>query len=140
MTNYLKLNEFLADIPEGRREQFQYILTKGQLIARTVLQTFLDVMDMAVRTTAMVVIMRRASWLQSSGIPRDLQTTVEDLPFDREKLFSTKTDKVLHSVKDSRTTLQTLGIYTPPNRRRRYQPYHQNRDTMVQRQQRPFHN
>lgn len=56
--------------------------------------------------------MRLASWLQSSGIPKYLQ--IKDLPFDREKLFSAKTVEVLHSMKDSRTTLRTMGIDIPP--------------------------
>lgn len=53
--------------------------------------------------------MCRASWLQSSGIPRDLQVKAEDLPFDREKLFSKKIDEVLYLMKDSRAILEPLG-------------------------------
>lgn len=77
--NYQKLNKFVADIPEDRREQFQSTITDGQLVSRTTLQASLYVVDIAVCTTATAVVMRRASWLQSSGIPKDLQTKVEDL-------------------------------------------------------------
>lgn len=86
---------------------------------------------------ATAIVTRLASWLQSARILKYLQ--IKDLPFDREKLFSMKTDKVLHLM-DSQTMLGTLGIYIPPNRPRRYQPYNQNRDTSVHWQQRPFNN
>ncbi|EMP41809.1 hypothetical protein UY3_00938 [Chelonia mydas] len=74
------------------------------------LQACLDMADTAARTTATAVVMCRSSRLSASGIPKDLQTKVEDLPFDKDKLFSRKTDKVLHIRKDSRDTLHTLGI------------------------------
>lgn len=59
---------------------------------------------------ATAIVTRLASWLQSARILKYLQ--IKDLPFDREKLFSMKTDKVLHLM-DSQTMLGTLGIYTP---------------------------
>lgn len=89
------------------------------------MQASLNVVDTADRTMAAAVVMCRASWLQSSDIPKDLETKIEDLPFDKEKFFSTKTDEVLHSMKDSRLTLRTLGIFTPALRCKRYQPYQQ---------------
>ncbi|EMP27617.1 hypothetical protein UY3_15305 [Chelonia mydas] len=54
--------------------------------------------DTAARTTATAVVMRRSSWLSASSIPKDLQTKVEDLPFDKDKLFSKKTDEVFHTL------------------------------------------
>ncbi|EMP31602.1 hypothetical protein UY3_11313 [Chelonia mydas] len=76
--NYQKLNKFLADIPEDKREQFQSIRIEGQLVAQIALQASLDVVD-----TAMAIVMWKASWLQASGIPRELQVKVEIFPFDR---------------------------------------------------------
>lgn len=36
----------------------------------------------------------RDSWLQS-GFPREVQNTIQDLPFDESNLFKEKTDKTL---------------------------------------------
>ncbi|EMP37455.1 hypothetical protein UY3_05364 [Chelonia mydas] len=107
--NYNKLFEFASYIPDDRRADFKSILTEGQLISRTALQASLDMADTAARTTAAVVVICRSSWLSVSGIPKDLQTEVEDLPFDKH-FFSTKTEK-LHTMKDPSATLHTLGIH-----------------------------
>lgn len=40
--------------------------------------------------------MRTASWLHCSGLPKDVQTTFDDLPFEGPKLFSGHTDSALH--------------------------------------------
>ncbi|EMP35033.1 Protocadherin-17 [Chelonia mydas] len=119
--NYNKLFEFTSHIPEDRRADFKSVLIEGQLVSRATLQASLDMADTAAHITATAGVMRRSSWLSSSGIPKDLQIKVEDLPFDKDKFFSKKTDKVLHTMKDSR---ETLGIYPSLPRRQRYQPYH----------------
>lgn len=111
--NYGKLNKFINDISEGRWELFKALISEGQLIARIVLQGSLDVAVTVARKTATAIMMCRTSLLQSSGFPKDLQSKMEDLPFDREKLFSTKADEILHFMKDSWAILHTLGIYTP---------------------------
>lgn len=88
-----------------------------------------------------MVVMRRASWLHLSWFPQPVQLTVEDLPFKGSKLFADKTDESVHTLKCSRVTLQSLGIYTPKIKRRqeRYQapqrsrppPLHNAIDTMA---------
>lgn len=37
---------------------------------------------------------------------------IKDLPFQEVELFNKRTDKVLHSLKDSRVTLWYVGVYT----------------------------
>lgn len=59
------------------------------------LQGFLDSTNSAALTTVTAIVMRRDSWLLSSGIPKELQIKVEDLLFNKDKLFSVKTDEVL---------------------------------------------
>lgn len=127
--NSTKTIKFINDIPEDKRDQFRSLVNEGQLVARTVLQASLDVVDTVTRSTATAVVIHRASWLHSAGHPKELQSTVEDLPFDREKHFAAKMDKVLHTMKDSQATLSTLGIYTPATKRRQHrsQPYQRNR-------------
>ncbi|EMP24586.1 hypothetical protein UY3_18352 [Chelonia mydas] len=78
--NYNKLFEFASYILGDRRADFKSILIEGQLISRMALQAFLDTAGTAARATATAVVMRRSSWLSASGIPKDLQTKVEDLP------------------------------------------------------------
>ncbi|EMP39080.1 hypothetical protein UY3_03698 [Chelonia mydas] len=69
--------------------------------------------------------MRHMLWLHLSGLPKEVQTTVKDLPFKGSKLFMNKTDASLHTLKDSRAMLQSLGIYTPGQKRKvSYQSYH----------------
>lgn len=55
--------------------------------------------------------MHRDSWLQSSSFPREVQNTINNLPFDETSLFREKMDETLHSLKDSRSTLCSLGLY-----------------------------
>ncbi|EMP39556.1 hypothetical protein UY3_03152, partial [Chelonia mydas] len=119
--NYSKLFEFASYIPDDRRADFKSILSKGQLISRTALQASLDTADTAACTTTTAVVKDRSPWLSASGIPKDLQTKVEDLPFDKDKLFSKKPDELFHTMKDSRATLCTLGIHPSLPRRQRYQ-------------------
>lgn len=73
-------------------------------------QAYLDSADMAIRSITTTTVMGQASWLHLSGFPREVQSTVEGLPFEGQKLFAGKTES-LHSLKDSRATLRSLGIY-----------------------------
>lgn len=67
-----KISEFIKDIPGNKKEQFKSLINEGQLIARMALQASLDVANTTARTTAMVVVMCRASWLHSAVLPREL--------------------------------------------------------------------
>ncbi|EMP40459.1 TBC1 domain family member 15 [Chelonia mydas] len=51
------------------------------------LQTALDAADAAARSTATAVVMRRSSWRASSSFLKEIQNTVEDLPFDGGKFL-----------------------------------------------------
>lgn len=65
----------------------------------------------AVRYISMAVVMYRASRLQLLGFPREIQNTVEDLPFDGHKRFSETMNDSLNTLKESRAILHSLGIY-----------------------------
>nr|XP_006139099.1 uncharacterized protein LOC102462001 [Pelodiscus sinensis] len=121
--NYSKLGELMAHLPDSKRPILKSIVHEGHMIARTALQMAMDVADTAARVTATAVVMRRASWLQLSGVPCELQPKVEDLPFDKQKLFAATTDEMLHNSKNSKSTHRTLGMCTPPYKHRRYTPY-----------------
>lgn len=68
----------------------------------------LDAADTAARSISMVVVMHRAPWLQLSGFSREVQSTVEDLPFDGHRLFSETMNDSLDTLKDSRATICSL--------------------------------
>ncbi|EMP42533.1 hypothetical protein UY3_00202 [Chelonia mydas] len=118
--------KFVDSLPEDPRKEFQAILEEGQGVVRAALQAASDVTDSAARTMASAIVMRRVAWLQSSGLSVEVQQSIQDLPFDGQALFAEKTDNKLHELKDSRTTLKTLGPYTPGQQRNRpkLQPPH----------------
>ncbi|XP_074841624.1 uncharacterized protein LOC142008343 [Carettochelys insculpta] len=107
LDNYSKLTSLMEYLPDSKKPLLKAIVQEGYVASRTHIQIALNVADTAAHSTAKV--MRRASWLQSLGIPKELQSKVEDLPFEKQKLFAENTDAVLHSSEDSRTTLWTLG-------------------------------
>nr|XP_025046829.1 uncharacterized protein LOC112547842 [Pelodiscus sinensis] len=95
--------KFASQLPPESRQEFGALTEEGQAVVRTSLQAALDAADLAARTMATGVVMRRSAWLQVSGIPPEVQTTIQDLPFEGPALFSEQTDSKLHSLKDSRT-------------------------------------
>ncbi|XP_075766581.1 uncharacterized protein LOC142820909 isoform X1 [Pelodiscus sinensis] len=126
--NYLKFTELLQYLPDAKKPLLKAIVQEGYIACNTTLQMAMDVADTAAWAMATGLAMRRSSWLSSAGAPRELQNKVEDLPFDKQKLFASNTDEVLHSGKDSRTTLHTLGMYTPRYKCKRYYPYQRRYD------------
>lgn len=80
-------------------------------MAKTSLQSVLDAAHMAARTISAAIVMRRALWFHLSGFPKEVQMTVDDLPYEGTNLFTEKTDA-------SRATLGTLRIYTPGYKRK----------------------
>lgn len=89
------------------------------LVEKTSLPSAFDVTDTSSRLMASAITLRWASWLQNSGIIPDAQTT-EDLLFCGQSLFSDKVYETLHSFKDSRAMLRSLGAYTPAAKRLHY--------------------
>lgn len=99
LINYNKLNSFIEHLPEEHRKQFKTIINEGQLSTRTSLQAFLDVADTAAWFISTTTVMWQASWLQLANFSKEVQSTVEDLPFDGVKLFSESADEFLHTLK-----------------------------------------
>lgn len=69
------------------------------------LRSVLDATDMVACLISMTIVVRQALWLHLSGFAKEVQTTVEDLPFEGMKLCAEKTVASLHTLKDSRVTL-----------------------------------
>ncbi|XP_050788117.1 uncharacterized protein LOC127039037 [Gopherus flavomarginatus] len=107
-------------------QEFTALLEEGKKVARTSLQASLDTADSAARTLASGVTIRHISWLQVSGLPPELQQTIQDLPFEGQGLFSDKTHSRLQSLKDNRVIMHSLGMHTPVTQRRTFRPqlYH----------------
>lgn len=82
---YSKLAEFQASLPEAKQAEFRSIIEEDKLVAKVSLQAAVNAPDMASRFLASGVILRRDSWLQTSGF-------LKDLPFDDQKLFKPRQD------------------------------------------------
>nr|XP_025041671.1 mitotic spindle assembly checkpoint protein MAD2A [Pelodiscus sinensis] len=115
------MDKFRDHLPQEDHQEFRTLADEGRTVARMVFQAALDVADSAAWTMAPVV-MRWTVWLNMSGIPPNVQTSLQDLPFEGADLFSDQTDSKLHSLNDSRATLKSLGIHTPGPLRRPLNP------------------
>lgn len=62
-------------------------------------------------TRASAISMQRASWLLLSGLSTEAQQSMQHLPFDSQALFAEHMDSKLQGLKDSHSTLHTLGLY-----------------------------
>lgn len=56
------------------------------------------------------------------GEAPEVQHTLQDLSFDGAGLFAEQTDSRLHSLKDSRATLKSLGVHTLTTQRKHFKP------------------
>lgn len=104
------VSKFMDKLPETSREEFKVFILEGCVVAKTSLQSTLDMADALDRVMASAVFLRRASWWQNSDIALDVQQTTEDLLFCGWFLFLDKTDETLHLFKDSQA-LCSLGVY-----------------------------
>lgn len=99
--NYAKLAEFLDDLLQDKWQCFQALVEEGHLATKLSLQAAVDATDTLSCSLTTGVIMCWESWLQSSGFPWEVQTTIQDLLFNEDKLFSAKTDESFQPLKDS---------------------------------------
>ncbi|EMP40973.1 hypothetical protein UY3_01790 [Chelonia mydas] len=116
--------KFAELLPQDSHAEFSAFVNEGKLISQASLQAALDGADAATRVMATGVAMRRGAWLQVFDLPYKVQQTIQiqDLPFEGVTLFSEKTDKRLHSLKDSRATLKSLGLHTPATQWKHFRP------------------
>ncbi|EMP37492.1 hypothetical protein UY3_05305 [Chelonia mydas] len=127
--SWTSMSKYKELLPTESRVEFSTIIEEGKATARTSLKASLD---SAARTLSLGVVMR-TSWLQVSGLPPEVQQTLQDLPFKGSGLFLDQTDSKLHSLKDSRATMKSLGMHTlatqlnhfkpQPQQQRQYQPH-----------------
>ncbi|XP_067416881.1 serine/arginine repetitive matrix protein 1-like isoform X1 [Emydura macquarii macquarii] len=132
------LRRFAEALPQDQAADFAIVLDEGISVARAALQMSRDAADSASRAMASAIAMRRCSWLQSSGLSQEVQQSIQDLPFDGSGLFSGQTDAKLHSLKDSRATLRSLGLYTPQASRQQSQPHMQQQPRPLPRPSQPY--
>lgn len=90
--NDSKLLDFKDKLPQQDRTQFQALIDKGKLVARTLLQAVVSAANTASRSMATAIVMNWESWLYFSGFPNDVQNTVEYLPLETS-LLNKKTGK-----------------------------------------------
>lgn len=80
--NLSAMSKFNNHLLKASHEEFWAFTVEDCLVARTSLQSTLNVVDSLARVMASAEPMRMASWLQNPGIALDIQQTIEDLPFD----------------------------------------------------------
>lgn len=85
---------------QDNRQEFSALVGEGKTVAKASLQAALDTAYSAARSVAMAVTICRNSWLQVSGVPQEVQQTLQDLPFEGSSPFSEQTDIRLDSLKD----------------------------------------
>ncbi|XP_030422977.1 uncharacterized protein LOC115653627 [Gopherus evgoodei] len=120
--SWAAVSKFKDSLPQGSQREFMAIVDKGKAVAKTSLQTSLDLVDATARTIASGVVMRRSVWLKASGFPSEIQITLQDLLFEGSGLFSDQMDAKLYSLKDSRATLKSLGMHTLATQRELFKP------------------
>ncbi|EMP37764.1 hypothetical protein UY3_05047 [Chelonia mydas] len=82
------VGKFKDNLPQGSQQEFTALVDDGKAVAKTSLQASLDSADAAARTIASGVVTRCSVWLQESGLPPEVQNTLQDLPFEGSGLFS----------------------------------------------------
>lgn len=97
---------------ENSRQEFSYLVSEGRLVTRTPLQMGLEAANSTAKPRASAVAMHKSSWLQSSGLPYEVHSTIQGLPFEGSALFSYQTGSKLHGLTDSSFTVKFLGLYT----------------------------
>lgn len=75
-------------LPSDIKEKFKLICLEGQLIAKTSFLAGLDSADTGPRLMVTGVTMRRDSRLSTLGPHKEVQRTLQDLPFDGKELFN----------------------------------------------------
>lgn len=83
--------KFKDSQPKDPWKEFRVILNEGKAVAIAALQVASDVVDSAARTMSSAISMRRASWLQSSGLLTEVEQSIQDLPFDGQALLNKQT-------------------------------------------------
>lgn len=77
---YGSLEKFKELLLENTKQEFCCLINEGRLVARMSLQVGLDRADLSDRTMASAVALHRSSWLQSSDLPYEVQSPIQDLP------------------------------------------------------------
>ncbi|EMP34166.1 hypothetical protein UY3_08671 [Chelonia mydas] len=120
--SWMAVSKFKDRLPQDSRSGFAALIEEGKAVAKASLQVSLDSVDSAARTIASGVVMRLSVLLQESGLPPEVQNTLQDLTFEGSGLFFKQTDSRLHGLKDSRATLKSLGMHTLATQRKPFTP------------------
>lgn len=68
--NYSKIQKLCQDFPDDKKEQLQALISKGYHLGHRALQTFLDFTDAEAHSIATAVVLRQASCLHISSLPK----------------------------------------------------------------------
>ncbi|EMP26972.1 hypothetical protein UY3_15942 [Chelonia mydas] len=82
------LSKFREALPQDCAQEFAALVEEGKAVAKGALQMTRDAIYSATRVVASAVVMRCSSWLKSSGLSQEMQSTLRDHPFEGAGLFS----------------------------------------------------
>ncbi|EMP27115.1 hypothetical protein UY3_15800, partial [Chelonia mydas] len=84
------LHKFKDSMLQEVAQDFGALVEEGTAATQCSLQMAWDVADSAARVVTSVVVMRLSSWLQIAGLSQEMQSSIQDLPFDGLGLFANK--------------------------------------------------
>lgn len=70
------MSTFSEKLPEDAKEEIKAFFAEDCMVTKTSFQSALHVVDASCRVSASAVTLRRASWLQNSGIAMNCQQMI----------------------------------------------------------------
>ncbi|KAJ7304165.1 hypothetical protein JRQ81_011695 [Phrynocephalus forsythii] len=106
-----KLLPFLDLLPDSSKAEATAIYKEAMFVAAQQMLSARHASNCATRSLGAAVILRRHSWLRSTGLPEDIKGHIEYLPFEGEGLFHIKTDEIIQDLEKKRTIAKRLNLY-----------------------------
>lgn len=106
-----KMAAFVQRFPEDKWRLTNDLLTEGHNVAKYALRSSFIASDLSARALASAAFFRRHGWLWSSFSTLTFVSAAQDLPFEGDDLFSSKTDEFLEKLMETRSTAHSLDLY-----------------------------
>ncbi|XP_053143136.1 E2F-associated phosphoprotein isoform X1 [Hemicordylus capensis] len=114
-----KLTPFFEYLPEDKRKLATGFQNEAFDLARQQICSTLHLGDCASRVMASAISLRRHAWLRSSGLDPETCSRIEDLPFNGDVLFGSRTNDIVKRAQKRRSTVRSRGLAQHQSRSRR---------------------
>lgn len=118
-----KFQPIIACLPEDKKSLAISFQQEACSLAAQQIHSAHHVAACAAKNMAVSVILRRHAWLRSSGFREESKPCIEDLPFDEEALFNTKTNNEGEDLHKKKTTARKMGLNIYVKCTQKYKPY-----------------